>query len=405
MASSFDRSAALKRVNPPATIGISQRARDLTAAGRAGIISLSIGEPDFDTPEHVVEAALAAMRRGQTKYPPIAGIPALREAVAAKFKRENGLDYRPDETIISSGGKQVISNALIATLNAGDEVVIPSPYYVSYPELTQLCGARPIFVPGDIASGFKLRPEALERALTPRSRWLILNSPSNPSGAVYSEEDLRGIAEVLLRHPHVWVLTDDIYEHLLYDGATFRTLAQVEPALRERTLTMNGVSKAYAMTGWRIGYGAGPAPLIKAMELVQSQISGGASSISQWAAVAALNGPQDHISVRRADYQARRDRVVELIDACPGLECPTPGGAFYVFPSCAALMGKRSPAGRPLKTDEDVVMALLEESSVAAVHGSAFGLGPHVRISYAASLDLLTEACRRIREFCERAAA
>jgi aspartate aminotransferase len=402
MTAPFQRSNALSRVKPPATIRITQRARDLAAAGRTGVISLSIGEPDFDTPQHVKEAAHAAMLRGQTKYPPIPGIPALREAVAGKFRRENGLDYAPGETIVSSGGKQVISNALLATLSPGDEVAIPSPYYVSYPELVQFCGALPVFIATDISNGFKLRPEDLDRALTPRTRWLILNSPSNPSGAVYSKEDLRGIADVLLEHPHVWILTDDIYEHLLYDDATFWTLVQVEPALRERTLTMNGVSKAYAMTGWRIGYGAGPAPLIKAMELVQSQISGGASSISQWAAVAALNGSQEHLPTRRAEFQRRRDRVVGLLNASPGIQCPTPGGAFYVFPSCAALIGSTSPAGRPIATDEDFAMALLEETSVAVVHGSAFGLGPHFRISYAASIESLTEACERIRAFCVR---
>jgi len=402
MATSFTRSNALARVKPPATIAISQRARDLKAAGRTGIISLSVGEPDFDTPEHVKEAAQAAMGRGESKYPPIAGIPALREAVAEKFRRDNGLTYKPAETIVSNGGKQIIANALLATLNPGDEVAIPSPYYVLYPELVQFCGATSVFIPSTIRNEFKVQPEDLERALTRRTRWLILNSPSNPSGAVYSKEDLRGIADVLLKHPHVWILTDDIYEHLLYDNRQFWTLAQVESALAGRTLTMNGVSKAYAMTGWRIGYGAGPLDLIKAMELVQSQMTGGASIVAQWAAVAALNGPQDELPRRREIFRQRRDRVVDLLNQAPGVECPTPGGAFYAFPSCAGVIGTRGFSGELISTDEAFVTELLDHASVGVVHGSAFGVGPNFRVSYAASIESLTEACRRIISFCQR---
>ena len=400
MTTTFRCSDALSRVKPSATIAITQKARNLVAAGRSDIIALSIGEPDFDTADHIKEAAQVAMGLGYTKYPPVAGIPVLREAVAEKFRRENCLQYTPQQVIVSNGGKQVISNALLATLSAGDEVIITSPYWMSYPELVMLCGAKPVIVETGIHDGFVLQPEALERAISARTRWLILNSPSNPSGAVFSREALQALAEVLMRHPHVWVLSDDIYEHLLYDNRTFWTIAQVEPALIDRTLTMNGVSKAYAMTGWRIGYGAGPIELIKAMELMQSHLTSGASVVSQWAAVAALSGPQDLIASRRAEFQKRRDLVVNLLNQAPGLQCLTPGGAFYAYPSCAQLMGARTSSGQVITSDEALVGELLEQASVAVVHGSAFGLGPYFRVSYAASLDSLNEACYRIVSFC-----
>ena len=394
-------SASLGRIKPSATIAVAQKARELTAAGR-DILSLGAGEPDFDTPEHIKQAAIAAIARGETKYPPVSGIVPLRAAIADKFKRENGLTYDPTrEIIVSTGGKQVIDNALRATLNPGDEVVIAAPYWVSYPEMTALSGGTPVIVNTRAEDGFRLTAAALEAAITPRTKWLILNSPSNPTGAAYSRDDLKALTDVLLRHPQVWVLSDDIYEHLLYDGLTFYTPAQVEPALRERTLTMNGVSKGYAMTGWRIGYAGGPATLIKAMDTVQGQSTSGACVIAQWAAVEALNGPQQGIDERRAVFARRRDLTVELLNQAPGITCLKPEGAFYVYPSCAGVLGKVTPAGRTLHTDEDFVTALLEATGVATVHGSAFGLGPHFRISYATSDDVLRESCRRIRQFCE----
>jgi aspartate aminotransferase len=390
---------ALSRVKPSATIMMTQKARDLKAQGR-DVISLSVGEPDFDTPEHIKQAAVEAIARGETKYPPVSGIVPLREAIARKFKRENGLDYKPSQTIVGTGGKQVIYNALLATLNPGDEVVIPRPYWVSYPEMVGLCGGTPVFAETTMETNFKLQPEELERAITPKTKWVILNSPSNPSGAAYSHAEMKALTDVLVRHPHVWVLTDDMYEHLVYGDFTFVTPAQVEPALYERTLTMNGVSKSYAMTGWRIGYAAGPEQLIKAMDFVQGQQTSGAATISQWAAVAALDGPQDHLAQFRAAFQTRRDLVVSMLNQTNGLRCPTPEGAFYVYPSCAELIGKRTPAGKVIETDEDFVLGLLEAEGVAAVHGSAFGLGPNLRISYATSNQLLEEAGHRIQRFC-----
>ena len=392
-------SRALSRIKPSATIAMSQKARDLAAQGRR-IIALSSGQPDFDTPEHIKEAARIAMQRGQTKYTPIAGIPELRHAVAAKFKRENGLDYSPSQTIISTGGKQVIANAMLATIDPGDEVLIPAPYWVSYPEMVALCAGTPVFVPTSEADGFKIRPEALEAAITPRTKWLMLNSPSNPSGTAYGEAELKAIAAVLLRHPHVFIFTDEIYEHLVYGDFKFVSFVKAEPRLYERTLTMNGVSKAYAMTGWRIGYAAGPVRLIKAMDTVQGQLTSGACSISQWAAVAALEGPQDYVATSRAAFEQRRNLVVSMLNQARGLKCHTPEGAFYVFPSCADLIGKVTPSGKTIVTDEDFVGELLEAENVAVVHGSAFGQGPNFRISYAASTAELEEACQRIQRFC-----
>ncbi|MCJ2033909.1 pyridoxal phosphate-dependent aminotransferase [Methylobacterium sp. J-068] len=390
---------ALSRVKPSATIAMTQKARELKAQGM-DVISLSVGEPDFDTPQHIKDAAIEAIRRGETKYPPVSGIVPLREAIARKFKRENGLDYKPSQTIVGTGGKHVIYNALLATLNPGDEVVIPRPYWVSYPEMVVLCGGTPVFAETDMAHDFKLQPEELERVITPKTKWIILNSPSNPSGAAYAHAELKKITDVLMRHPHVWVLTDDMYEHLTYGDFAFVTPAQIEPGLYERTLTMNGVSKAYAMTGWRIGYAAGPEHLIKAMDFVQGQQTSGASTISQWAAVAALEGTQAHLAEFRAAFQTRRDLVVSMLNQTNGLKCPTPEGAFYVYPSCAETIGRKAPSGKVIQTDEDFVVELLQAEGVAAVHGSAFGLGPNLRISYATSNAALEEACTRIQRFC-----
>jgi aspartate aminotransferase len=392
-------SDALSRVKPSATIVITQKARELKAQGR-DVISLSVGEPDFDTPENIKEAAISAIRRGETKYPPVSGIMPLREAIAKKFKRENGLDYKATQTIVGTGGKQVIYNALLATLNPGDEVVIPRPYWVSYPEMVILNGGEPVFVDTTMEHNFKLQSEDLERAITPRTKWIILNSPSNPSGAAYSWDEMKAITDVLMRHPHVWILTDDMYEHLVYGDFKFVTPVQVEPNLYDRTLTMNGVSKAYAMTGWRIGYAAGPEKLIKAMDFVQGQQTSGAATISQWAAVEALDGPQDHLAVFRKAFQERRELVVSMLNQTRFLKCPMPEGAFYVYPSCADAIGKRTPGGKVIETDEDFVAELLEAEGVAAVHGSAFGLGPNLRISYATSNQQLEEACNRIQRFC-----
>ncbi|GJD94699.1 pyridoxal phosphate-dependent aminotransferase [Methylobacterium iners] len=390
---------ALSRVKPSATIAMTQKARELKAGGM-DVISLSVGEPDFDTPDHIKDAAIEAIRRGETKYPPVSGIVPLREAIAKKFKRENGLDYKPSQTIVGTGGKHVIYNALLATLNPGDEVVIPRPYWVSYPEMVVLCGGTPVFAETDMAHDFKLQPEELERVITPKTKWIILNSPSNPSGAAYARDEMKAITDVLMRHPHVWVLTDDMYEHLTYGDFAFVTPAQVEPGLYERTLTMNGVSKAYAMTGWRIGYAAGPEHLIKAMDFVQGQQTSGASSISQWAAVAALDGTQEHLKRFKAAFQERRDLVVSMLNQTQGLKCPTPEGAFYVYPSCAETIGRKAPSGKTIETDEDFVVELLQAEGVAAVQGSAFGLGPNLRISYATSNAALEDACHRIQRFC-----
>jgi aspartate aminotransferase len=392
-------SAALSRIKPSPTNFASDRARRLKAEGR-DIVPVSSGEPDFATPDNIREAANAAIAHGLTKYTPVAGIPELREAIVRKFKRENHLEFQVAQTIVSTGGKQVVANALLATVDSGDEVIVPAPYWVSYPELVQLCGGTPVAIITDVAGGFKLRPEALEAAITPRTKWLIMNSPCNPSGAVYTYDELKALAEVLKRHRQVWILTDDIYEHLVYGDLAFATIAEVEPELCERTLTVNGVSKAYAMTGWRIGFAGGPPNLIKAMETIQSQVTSGTCSISQWAAVEALNGPQDFLKDRRKVFEQRRDLVVSMLNQTQGIQCPTPDGAFYVYPSCAGVPGKRMPDGRTINTDEDFVLALLESEGVAVVHGSAFGCGPNFRISYAASMDLLGEACRRIERFC-----
>jgi aspartate aminotransferase len=394
-------SDALGRIQPSATIAISRKAADMKRAGR-DVISLAAGEPDFDTPKHVRDAAIKAMNEGKTRYTNVDGIPELKEAVAAKFKRDNGIEVEAADCFVAAGGKQIIFNALMATLNAGDEVVIPVPYWVSYPEIVRLCDANPVYAVADSSTGFKLKPEVLEAAITPKTKWLILNTPSNPTGAAYTAEELRGLADVLLRHPHVHILTDDIYEVLVYDGGTFATIAGVEPRLRERTLTMNGVSKSHAMTGWRIGYCTGPRPLLGAMLKLQSQSTTNPSSIAQWAAVEALNGPQDFLKEWRDVFQGRRDLVVRGLNANTGLDCLTPQGAFYVFPSVKRLLGKTSGAGATLKTDEDFVMALLEETGVALVHGTAFGLPGHMRLSYAASTRELEDAVSRIQDFCAK---
>ncbi|MRG56699.1 aspartate aminotransferase [Phyllobacterium sp. YR620] len=390
---------ALSRVKTSATIAITQKARDLKAEGR-DVISLSVGEPDFDTPDNVKEAAIAAIRRGETKYTPVAGIPQLREAIVRKFKRENELEYKANQVIVSTGGKHVIYNALLATLNPGDEVICVAPYWVSYPEMVALCGGTPVIVSALQKNEFKLQPEDLERAITPKTKWIIMNSPSNPSGAAYTWDEMKKLTDVLMRHPHVWVLTDDMYEHLTYGDFKFVTPAQVEPNLYNRTLTMNGVSKAYAMTGWRIGYAAGPLELIKAMDMVQGQQTSGTSSISQWAAVEALDGTQEHLPVFKKAFEGRRDLIVSMLNQTKLLECPKPEGAFYVYPSCAAAIGKTAPSGKVIETDEDFVSELLATEAVAAVHGSAFGLGPNFRISYATSDANLEEAGKRIQRFC-----
>jgi aspartate aminotransferase len=389
---------ALSRVKPSATIAVTQKARELKTQGR-DIISLSVGEPDFDTPDNIKKAAIDAINRGETKYTPVSGITPLREAIVKKFKRENGLDYEVNQTIVCTGGKQVLYNAFVATLNKGDEVIIPAPYWVSYPDMVLLCGGEPVFVATTLAHGFKLQAADLERAITPRTKWIILNSPSNPSGAAYTRDELKAITDVLVRHPHVWILTDDMYEHLTYGDFVFTTPAQIEPNLMGRTLTMNGVSKAYAMTGWRIGYAAGPDVLMKAMDMVQGQQTSGACSISQWAAVEALNGPQDFITTSRKAFEGRRDLVVSMLNQASLIDCPMPEGAFYVYPSCAKAIGKKTESGKVIATDEDFVTALLEAEGVAAVHGTAFGLGPNFRISYATSNAILEEACGKIQRF------
>jgi aspartate aminotransferase len=392
-------SDSLNRIQPSATISISNKAMALKAEGR-DIIGLSAGEPDFDTPDNIKEAAIAAIRKGYTKYTNVDGIPELKKAVVAKFKGENGLDYKVSQVSVGTGGKQILFNALLATVNPGDEVVIPAPYWVSYPDIVMLAGGKPVFVETTIEHGFKLQPEQLERAITPKTKWFVFNSPSNPSGAAYSKAELKKVTDVLMRHPHVWVLTDDMYEHLVYDDFVFTTPAQVEPGLYERTLTMNGVSKAYCMTGWRIGYGAGPETLIKAMSKLQSQSTSNPSSIAQWAAVEALNGPQDFIPANNKVFKERRDLVVSMLNQARGLSCPTPEGAFYVYPSCKGAIGRTAPSGNVIKTDEDFVTELLAAEGVAAVHGAAFGTSPFFRISYATATDVLDDACRRIQRFC-----
>ncbi|WP_374622916.1 pyridoxal phosphate-dependent aminotransferase [Devosia sp.] len=394
-------SDALNRIQPSATVAINSKAAEMKRAGE-DVISLAAGEPDFDTPLNVREAAIRAINSGKTRYTAVDGIPELKEAVAAKFRRDNGLDVTAADCFVAAGGKQIIFNALMATLNPGDEVVIPVPYWVSYPEIVRLCDANPVYAVADASTGFKLSPEALEKAIGPRTKWLILNTPSNPTGAAYSAAELRGLADVLLRHPHVHILTDDIYEVLVYDGGSFATIAGVEPKLRERTLTMNGVSKSHAMTGWRIGYCTGPRPLLGAMLKLQSQSTTNPSSISQWAAVEALNGPQDFLRDWREVFQGRRDLVVKGLNANTGLDCLTPEGAFYVFPSVKRLLGRTSGGGRVLQTDEDFVLALLAETGVALVHGAAFGLAGHMRLSYAASNAQLEDAVGRIQDFCAK---
>jgi aspartate aminotransferase len=391
------RMAAIK---PSPTVAVSNLARELKAAGR-DVIGLGAGEPDFDTPDNVKAAAIAAINAGQTKYTAVDGTPELKSAVAAKFARENGLEYRLDQISVGAGGKQIIYNALMATLDPGDEVIIPAPYWVSYPDMTLLAGGTPVIVRCPEQTGFKLDPEDLVQAITPRTKWLILNSPNNPTGAAYTAEELRGLTDVLLRHERVWVLSDDIYEHLVYDDFRFHTPAALEPRLKDRCLTMNGVAKAYAMTGWRIGYAGGPAELIRAMAKVQSQSTTNPCSISQAAAVEALNGPQDFIPERTAVFKERRDLVVDMLNRAPGLRCHRPEGAFYVYPSCAGVLGRRTPDGSELRDSEGFVRYLLEGEGVAVVHGAAFGLDPYLRISYATATDLLEEACGRIIRACE----
>jgi aspartate aminotransferase len=392
-------SAALQRIKPSPTIAVTQKARDLAAQGRK-VISLGAGEPDFPTPDNVKRAAIAAIERNETKYTAVEGIPELRAAIAQKFKRENGLDYRASQTIVSPGGKAIIFNAFLATLNPGDEVIVPAPYWVSYYDIPLVCVGESVVVQTRVEDGFRLSAQALEAAITPRTKWLILNAPSNPTGAAYTAQHLRALADVLLRHPHVWILSDDMYEHILFDGFEFATIAAVEPRLYERTLTMNGCSKAYSMTGWRIGYAAGPEPLIKAMATIQSQSVTMATSISQWAAVEALSGPQDFLKPRAMAFQERRDLVVSMLNQAPGLHCPKPEGAFYVYPSCAGAIGKLTAAGVEIKTDEDFARELLEAEGVAVVHGAAFGTSPAFRISYATSNAILEDACQRIQRFC-----
>jgi aspartate aminotransferase len=392
-------SQTLARVKPSPTVAVTQLARELAAAGK-DVVGLGAGEPDFDTPENIKAAAIAAIHAGKTKYTAPDGIAELKQAVCDKFARENGLTYAPSQISVSTGGKQVLYNALMATLNPGDEVIIPAPYWVSYTDMVRLGGGEPVIVEAAEAEGFRITAEQLEAAITPKTKWFIFNSPSNPTGAGYDRAALKALTEVLLRHPHVWVMSDDMYEHLAYDGFTFVSPAQVEPGLYDRTLTVNGVSKAYAMTGWRIGYAGGPEHLIAAMRKVQGQSTTNPCSISQWAAVEALNGPQDFLAERAAVFVRRRDMVVARLNACVGVTCAVPEGAFYVYPSVAGCVGKSTPAGKRIESDEDFCTALLEDAGVAVVFGAAFGLSPHFRVSYAASDALLTEACNRIEQFC-----
>ncbi|MEL0151201.1 MAG: pyridoxal phosphate-dependent aminotransferase [Rhodobiaceae bacterium] len=390
---------SLSRVQPSATIAVTDKARQLRAAGR-DVIGLGAGEPDFDTPDNIKQAAIDAIGRGETKYTAVTGIDELKQAICAKLKRDNGLDYETAQVFVAPGGKPVIYDAMMATLNPGDEVIIPAPYWVSYPDIVNLAGGTPVAIETREADGFKLQPEALEAAITDKTKWFIFNSPSNPSGAAYSADELKKLTDILVKYPHVWVLTDDMYEHLVYDNFVFATPAQVEPQLYERTLTMNGVSKAYCMTGWRIGYCAGPLGLIKAMTKIQSQSTSNPTSISQWAAVEALNGPQDFIAENNAAFKRRRDLVVKMLNEADGIDCITPEGAFYVYPSCAGCIGKSTPDGTLIDSDEAFATALLEAEGVAVVHGAAFGLSPFFRISYATSDENLTEACTRIQRFC-----
>jgi len=394
-------SATLSRVNPSPTIAMTTRAAELRAAGR-DIIALSAGEPDFDTPDAIKEAAIAAIRAGKTKYTAVDGIPELKQAICDKFSRENGLTYKPSQISVGTGGKQVLYNAFMATLNPGDEVIIPAPYWVSYPDMVRLAGGTPVIVETRIDDNFKLTAAALEAAITPKTKWFLFNSPSNPTGAGYAWDELKALTDVLEKHPHVWVMSDDMYEHLVFDDFRFCTPAQVAPALHDRTLTVNGVSKAHAMTGWRIGYAGGPEPLIAAMRKLQSQSTSNPCTVSQYAALAALTGPQEYLEPNRALFQRRRDLVVSALNAAPGITCPTPEGAFYVYPSIRDCIGQTSVGGKQITNDEDFAIALLEEHGVAVVFGAAFGLSPCFRVSYATSEKELTEACRRITEFCTK---
>ena len=392
-------SDSLNRIQPSATIAISTKAQVLQAEGK-NVIGLAAGEPDFETPRNIKDAAIKAINDGKTRYTAVDGIPELKKAICVKFKRDNDLDYRPSQISVGTGGKQVLFNALMATVNSGDEVIVPAPYWVSYPDIVMLAGGTPVIVQGDPAKGFKLQAADLEKAITPKTKWLILNSPSNPSGAAYSHSEMKALTDVLVKHPHVWILTDDMYEHLVYDDFKFVTPAQIEPKLYERTLTMNGVSKSYCMTGWRIGYAAGPETLIKAMAKLQSQSTSNPSSIAQWASVEALNGPQDFIAAHNKIFKERRDLVVSMLNQTKGLSCATPEGAFYVYPSCAGTIGKIAPSGKVIATDEDFVSELLASEGVAAVHGAAFGTSPYFRISYATATTILEDACTRIQRFC-----
>jgi aspartate aminotransferase len=390
----------LKRIKPSPTIAVTDKARALKAAGR-DVIGLGAGEPDFDTPDNIKQAAIKAILGGKaSKYTQVDGLAELKEAVAGKFKRENGLDYKTSQITVGAGGKQVLYNAFMATLNPGDEVIIPAPYWVSYPDMVLLAGGTPVPVVGTMENGFKISAAALERAITPKTKWFLLNSPSNPTGAAYSRNELKALTDVLVKHPHVHVMTDDMYEHLVYDDFKFFTPAQIEPSLYDRTLTINGTSKAYCMTGWRIGYAGGPEPLIKAMAMIQSQSTTNPAAVSQWAAVEALTGTQDFIPKHNKIFKDRRDLAVSMLNQANGIKCPTPEGAFYVYPSCAGTIGKKASTGKTLTTDEDFVTELLEAEGVAVVHGSAFGLGPAFRISYAVKTEDLEEACRRIQRFC-----
>jgi aspartate aminotransferase len=390
---------SLKRIKPSATIAVTDKARALKAAGR-NVIGLGAGEPDFDTPANIKLAAIKAIERGETKYTNIDGIAELKAAVASKFKRENGLDYKPSQISVGAGGKQVLYNALMATLNPGDEVIIPAPYWVSYADIVLLTGATPVIVETSPEQGFKMQPAALERAIKPATKWLIFNSPSNPTGAAYTRAEVKAVTEVLMRHPQVWLLSDDIYEHLVYDDFEFASPAAVEPALYERTLTLNGVSKAYCMTGWRIGYAGGPEMLIKAMATLQSQSTTNPNAVAQWAAVEALEGPQDFIAEHNKIFKERRDLCVSMLNQASGLNCLKPEGAFYVYPTCKGAIGRKAPSGRTIQSDEDFVTELLDTEGVAVVHGAAFGLGPAFRISYATNTTDLEEACHRIQRFC-----
>ncbi|WP_394653744.1 pyridoxal phosphate-dependent aminotransferase [uncultured Sphingomonas sp.] len=392
-------SAALGRIQPSATLAMTSRVFELKRAG-VDVIGLGAGEPDFDTPDFVKEAAIQAIRDGKTKYTNVDGTPELKAAIVAKFARDNDLTYTPDQISVNVGGKHTLFNAFVATIDAGDEVIVPAPYWVSYPDVIQFAGGTPVFVAAGADQGYKLRPEQLEAAITPRTKWVVLNSPSNPTGAAYSEAELKALGDVLERHPHVWVFADDMYEHIVYDGFRFRTIAEVCPNLYERTLTVNGCSKAYAMTGWRIGFAAGAPWLIKAMAKLQSQSTSNPCSIAQAAAVAALTGPQDFLKERAAAFQTRRDLVVDMLNQAEGIVCPKPEGAFYVYPDVSGTIGKTTPKGRRIETDEDLIGYFLDDARVAAVHGAAFGLSPAMRISYATSEELLTEACRRIQQAC-----